>query len=106
MTMSKPIEKGIFVLNEAHPEYGVGRVLAVETFATRVLFPKGGLRVFRASDTGRLKAVAAPPPPDLELLEEKEAALARGAPDLPVGKSGAVPAAAKPAKKKRAAKAR
>ena len=90
--MGKPIEKGSFVLNETHPEYGVGRVLAAEAFATRVLFPKGGVRVFRATDTGRLKSVSTPPPADVEILDAKEAALASGVVDPPLGAKVAAPA--------------
>lgn len=97
--MSKPIEKGSFVSIEAHPEYGVGRVLAVETLVTRVIFPAGGLRVFRIADHGRLKTTTAPNAADVAILEKKEADLSRGIVDhLGIGKTEA------PAKKKRAPK--
>jgi hypothetical protein len=79
--VSRPIEKGGFVHNESHPEYGTGRVLAVEPFSTRVLFSQGGLRVFRAADMTRLKGVAPPPASDIELLDAKEADLAKGVQD-------------------------
>jgi hypothetical protein len=74
----KPIEKGSFVSLEAHPEYGVGRVLKVDTFATRVLFPKGGVRVYRAGDMARLKSVAAPVGPELDTLVKLEEDLEKG----------------------------
>ena len=77
-SVSKAIEKGCFVQNEGHPEYGVGRVLEVGAFATRVLFPNGGLRVFRVEATQGLKTVAAPAAGDVELLAQKEAAMASG----------------------------
>lgn len=100
--MSKPIEKGCFVSIEAHPEYGVGRVLAVETLVTRVIFPQGGLRVFRAADHGRLKTTAVPNPADVAILEKKEADLARGIVDhLGTGKKEEL--ASKKKKKKAAA---
>lgn len=98
--MSKAIEKGSFVHIEAHPEYGVGRVLAVETFVTRVLFPQGGLRIFRAGDHERLKGSPAPAAPELEMLDKKEADLARGIADhLPRKKDELLPAKKKRAKK-------
>lgn len=72
----RPLEKGSFVVHEAHPEHGLGRVIAVSAFATRVLFTRGGVRVFRAQDTQRLKNVSAPAAADVELLEAKALALA------------------------------
>jgi hypothetical protein len=101
--MSKAIEKGEHVRHEARPEYGVGRVIAVGVFATRVIFPTGGLRVFRAHDTVRLKVVATPSAEDLAILDGKVAALAAGTPDMPKAKSK--PAADKPAKKRAPKKA-
>ena len=100
--MSKPIEKGSFVSIEAHPEYGVGRVLAVESLVTRVIFPQGGLRVFRVADHGRLRTTAAPPAADVAVLDKKEADLARGIFDhLGTGKKEEP--AAKPKRAKKAA---
>lgn len=97
--MSKPIEKGSFVSIEAHPEYGVGRVLAVESLVTRVIFPQGGLRVFRIADHGRLRTTSAPGAADVAVLDKKEADLARGIFDhLGTGKKE------EPVKKKRASK--
>ena len=98
--MTKAIEKGSFVNAEAHPEYGVGRVLVVDTFVTRVLFPLGGLRIYRADDLSRLKGVSAPSTQDIETLDRKEANLAKGIVDhLPRPKEEIVAP-----KKKRAAK--
>lgn len=77
--MPQAIEKGSYVLCEAHPEYGVGRVIAMETFSARVLFPAGGLRLFRTEDLARLKRAATPPQDDVALLETREDELARGA---------------------------
>ena len=96
--MTRPLEKGSFVVHEAHPEHGLGRVIALGTFATRVLFTRGGLRVFRAEDTQRLKSIAATAAADVALLDSKELALSSGQADTP---------AADPAKplKKRARKA-
>ena len=102
--MSKPIEKGSFVSIEAHPEYGVGRVLIVESLVTRVIFPAGGLRVFRAVDHGRLKSTAAPNAADVAILEKKEADLTRGIFDrLGTGKQEEAPAKKKRAPRKAAA---
>ncbi len=98
--MTKAIVMGSFVVHEAHPEHGLGRVIAMGAFATRVLFSHGGLRVFRADDTQRLRSVASPPAADIAVLEEKERVLAAGAADPP---SGDPPKAAAP--KKRARKA-
>ncbi len=78
--MSRPIETGSFVVHEAHPEHGLGRVIAIGSFATRVLFARGGLRVFRADDTQRLRSVSTPAAEDVALLESKALALARTLP--------------------------
>ncbi|OGQ26035.1 MAG: hypothetical protein A2138_19070 [Deltaproteobacteria bacterium RBG_16_71_12] len=82
--MSRPIETGSFVVHEAHPEHGLGRVIAIGSFATRVLFARGGLRVFRADDTQRLRSVSTPAAEDVALLESKALALASGQGDMPV----------------------
>lgn len=102
--MSKAIEKGSFVSIEAHPEYGIGRVLAVESLVTRVIFPAGGLRLFRAADHGRLRTTSAPNAADVAVLDKKEADLARGIFDhLGTGKKEEAPAKKKRASKKAAA---
>lgn len=76
--MSKAIETGSFVHCEAHPEYGVGRVIAMESFSMRVLFSEGGLRLFRAGDMGRLRWTSAPSSDVVELLTSREGELAAG----------------------------
>jgi hypothetical protein len=76
--MPNVIEKGSFVLYEAHPEYGIGKVIAMEAFSSRVLFPEGGLRLFRSEDMTRLKNVSQPPQDAVALLASREAELARG----------------------------
>jgi hypothetical protein len=101
--MSKVIEKGDFVRHEGKPEYGVGRVLAVEVFATRVLFPSGGLRVFRAHDTVRLHTAPTPSVDDLAILDGKQELLTRGVPDMPRGKPAAEAAAPKKKRPKKVA---
>lgn len=83
--MTKPLVMGSFVVHEAHPEHGLGRVVAMGAFATRVLFSHGGLRVFRADDTQRLRSVAAPAAADVAVLEEKERVLAAGVLEPPAG---------------------
>ena len=76
--MTKTLGNGSFVVHEAHPEHGLGRVVGIGAFATRVLFSRGGLRVFRADDTNRLKSVGQPSAADVALLDAKESALASG----------------------------
>lgn len=76
--MSKAIEKGSFVRCEAHPEYGIGRVVAMEEMSTRVIFPEGGLRFFRAADMGRLSVVATPAKAEVDLLDAREREIADG----------------------------
>lgn len=83
--MTKALQMGSFVTHEAHPEHGLGRVVAMGAFATRVLFTRGGLRVFRAEDTQRLRTVASPPVAEVAALDEKERALAAGVVQPPVG---------------------
>lgn len=100
--MEKPIERGSYVQDTRHPEYGVGRVLNAGAFATRVLFARGGLRVFRVDEGGKLRTSAPPPPEELEALSAKEARLSQGlllepAPDAPKK-----PVKAKAAKRKSA----
>ena len=100
--MSSAIAKGNFVQMEAHPEYGTGRVLDVGAFTTRVLFPVGGLRVFRQDDTERLRGSTAPSAADLAILVQKEADLARGINHRLPPKPDAVPAKKAARKTKRA----
>lgn len=76
--MEKPIERGSYVQDTRHPEYGVGRVLNAGAFATRVLFVRGGLRVFRVDEGGKLRTSAPPPAEELEALSAKEARLSQG----------------------------
>lgn len=96
--MEKPIEKGSFVQHTGHPEYGVGRVVNAGTFATRVLFAQGGLRVYRVDEASKLRVSAAPAAEALAALDAKEALLVRGA------LAPAAPKAAKPEKPKKAKK--
>ncbi len=86
------IDKGSYVRAEAHPEYGVGRVLSVDTFSTRVLFSTGGVRVYKNSDMGRIKATAANDD-DKAALDAREAKIGGGTVDAPQPKPAA---AAKP----------
>ena len=83
--VTKPIEKGNFVINQNHPEHGIGRVVATTAFATRVLFLHGGVRVFRTDDNGVPLKTATPLPADVEALALKEAAFATGVVDTPTG---------------------
>ncbi|MBI1945143.1 MAG: hypothetical protein HYS27_05575 [Deltaproteobacteria bacterium] len=101
--MTKPLQQGCFVVHETHPEHGLGRVIAMGTFATRVLFARGGLRVFRAEETQRLRSVATPTAEDLALLVSKEAAFASGKSELPAADP---PKAPKPRARKAPAAAR
>lgn len=87
------IDKGSYVRAEAHPEYGVGRVLSVDTFSTRVLFSTGGVRVYKNSDMGRIKASQASED-DKTALDAREARIAGGVVDSPAPKAAA--AAPKP----------
>lgn len=99
--MSRPIEKGSFVVHEKHPEHGLGRVLSVGEFATRVLFQSGGVRVYRASALVTLKSVLTPAPADAEALAAKELALASGEAQVPIGATKpAPPKARKPRARK------
>lgn len=100
--MTRPLEKGSFVVHEAHPEHGLGRVIAMGTFATRVLFARGGLRVFRADDTQRLRSVTSPTAEEVALLDSKELALSSGQADVPLADP---PKPAKPRSRKAAAPA-
>lgn len=75
------IGKDDFVISDAHPEYGLGRVLAADAFSTRVLFKDGGVRVVRAADVGKLRVVDKPATHDVEMLEAKEALVAQGVHD-------------------------
>jgi hypothetical protein len=88
------IDKGSYVRAEAHPEYGVGRVLAVDAFSTRVLFSTGGVRVYKNSDMGRIKASQASED-DKAALDAREAKIAGGIVDAVPGAKPAK-AAAKP----------
>lgn len=81
--MTKPLQQGSLVVHEAHPEHGLGRVIEMGAFATRVLFARGGLRVFRAQATQALRTVATPSAEDVALLEAKERAFASGAAEQP-----------------------
>lgn len=72
------LAKGNFVSAPEHPEYGVGRVIAVDVYVTRVLFPGGGVRVYREDDLDRLKSVRAPGADELAVLDQKEGNLSRG----------------------------
>jgi hypothetical protein len=93
MQMTKPLEKGGFVVHGAHPEHGLGRVLSIGAFATRVLFTHGGVRVFRVDAPSDLTSASHPAAEDIALLEQKEAAIAHG-PTVVMK----VPSAAKPRK--------
>lgn len=89
------IDKGSYVRAEAHPEYGVGRVLAVDTFSTRVLFSTGGVRVYKNSDMGRIKTAQASED-DKTALDAREAKIAGGFVDAPATKPPVAAKAAKP----------
>ena len=99
--MSKAIAKGSFVVHEKHPEHGLGRVLDVSTFAIRVLFQQGGVRVFRTATPAPLKDVVNPQPADVEQIAAKEAAMAQGQLEVP-----SAPAKADAPKPKRKSKAK
>jgi len=99
--MSRPIVKGSFVECEPHPEYGVGRVIAMEELSTRVLFPQGGLRFYRAAEMGRLNGVPTPGEAEVALLDARERELADGTHKLLQAKN---PVAEPPKKAKRVAK--
>lgn len=103
METKKPIEKGLYVQDSKHPEHGVGRVLVAGSFALRVLFLKGGVRVFRQEDATRLRTSSPPSADELEALNQKEAVLvAHGGISVPEPKAasaaGASAANRKPAK--------
>lgn len=70
-----PLARGSYVVHGDHPEHGLGRVIGVSAFATRVLFTRGGVRVFRAADTIRLKNVGTPAAADISALDSKMQAL-------------------------------
>ena len=99
--MSKAIAKGSFVVHEKHPEHGLGRVIDFSTLAIRVLFQRGGLRVFRNTAAVPLAGVTSPLPADIEQIAAKEVAMAQGAVDLPSGPIKEV-VAAKPKRKAKA----
>jgi hypothetical protein len=71
-------------------------VLDIGAFATRVLFQKGGLRVFRVGSVDHLRTIATPATADIEIIAQKEAAMAQGVVEH-LGKEGPPPP---PAKKK------
>ena len=81
--VTKPIEKGNFVVHQSHPEHGIGRVLSTTAFAMRVLFLHGGVRVFRVDDSAAPLKATTPLPADVEALALKEAAFAHGVVDAP-----------------------
>lgn len=95
--MAKPLEKGGFVVHESHPEHGLGRVISIGAFATRVLFTRGGVRVYRAEHTMLLKGVTSPAAADVAQLEAKELAFASGHIDAP---AAAAARAEKPSKRR------
>ncbi len=97
--MGASIGHGSYVVHESHPEHGLGRVIASGEFAMRVLFSNGGIRVFRADDTGRLRNVPSPAAADVAALDERERAHAAGRVEFP----SATP---KPPAPKRARKAK
>src|SRR5688572_9855147 len=101
-TKTNPLQPGAFVRHEAHPEHGVGRVLSVDSFSARVLFQNGGLRVFRAGLTAQLKNTT-PDPEAVESIAAKEAAMAQGITQTPIGPK---PEPVAPPKPKRAKKAK
>ena len=101
--MLKPIENGSFVVHEKHPEHGLGRVVSMGAFATRVLFQNGGVRVFRAGDTSPLKSVTTPLAADVAALAAKEAAMHNGVVDVPSAPDKPPPAAKKASRKKKSA---
>jgi hypothetical protein len=95
------IVMGSFVSNDKHPEHGLGRVLAIGAFATRVLFERGGVRVFRAGEPNQLKVVLKPDPAAADVLAAKEAAMAQGVTEAPLGPVKPPPAPPKANKRKK-----
>ena len=97
---SKPVETGGFVMHEKHPEHGLGRVITVGSSAIRVMFQHGGLRVFRVGEPHPLKIVMTPAAADVEAIAQKEAAMASGVVETPIGVPKPTAAPKKPRKKK------
>ena len=76
--MENAIDKGSFVLVDTHPQSGVGRIVAINSFMARVVFATRGLRVYSAGDVELLRNAPAPAADVIAALDAQETTFARG----------------------------